>query len=207
MVLIGVARLQMFQLEKHIGIAYQWTFVSILFFGLDFILVTATQIVPKVSTIIVIASVLWIYLPIRQWFYNRLSKSHRSHYQERFSESVAMMVEDSLKANNQADVTWQLTLKELFAPLQIKQLERSNENAITAISQRGQSLNIPANAFSPPIQLSYAENGGRLFTDQDKTLASTLAILFERLYEFRHAYFSGQTQERERGFAETYMIK
>lgn len=198
MVLIGVARLQMFQLEKHIGIAYQWTFVSILFFGLDFILVTATQIGPKVSTIIVIASVLWIYLPIRQWFYNRLSKSHRSHYQERFSESVAMMVEDSLKANNQADVTWQLTLKELFAPLQIKQLECSNENAITAISQRGQSLNIPASAFSPPIQLSYAENGGRLFTDQDKTLASTLAILFERLYELRHAYFSGQTQERER---------
>ena len=198
MVLIGVARLQMFQLEKHIGIAYQWTFVSILFFGLDFILVTATQIGPKVSTIIVIASVLWIYLPIRQWFYNRLSKSHRSHYQERFSESVAMMVEDSLKANNQADVTWQLTLKELFSPLQIKQLERGNENATTAISQRGQSLNIPANAFSPPIQLSYAENGGRLFTDQDKTLASTLAILFERLYEFRHAYFSGQTQERER---------
>jgi signal transduction histidine kinase len=198
MVLIGVARFQMFHLEKYIGVAYQWTFVSLLFFGLDFFLVTATQVGPQISTIVVVASVLWIYLPIRQWIHNRISNNRQAQYQQRFSESVAMMVQDSLKPNNQPSSTWQLTLQELFAPLQINPLQRDDKKNLTFTSQRGQSLNIPANAFSGPIQLSYAENGSRLFTDQDKTFASTLAVLFERLYEFRDAYLSGQTQERER---------
>lgn len=198
MVLIGVARFQMFHLEKYIGVAYQWTFVSLLFFSLDFVLVTATQLSPQISTIVVVASILWIYLPIRQWFLNRLSKNRQAHYQQRFSDSVAMMIEDSLKANNQPASTWQLTLRELFAPLQTLPLEQTDESNFTSTTERGQSLNVAANTFSGPIQLSYAENGSRLFTEQDKSFASTLAALFERLYEFRDAFVSGQTQERER---------
>lgn len=83
----------------------------------------------------------------------------------------------------------------LFSPVEIQACDHSEQ---TQVDQRGQRLIVARNRYSAVTQLDYAENGTRLFTTEDEKLAQTLTFLFERWYDFHDAYFSGQTQERER---------
>ena len=75
MILAGVARFQLFHIEQYIGAAYQWTLVSLLFFGLDILMIYAANITPQVSTFILLGLVLWGYLPLRQWSLQRISQN------------------------------------------------------------------------------------------------------------------------------------
>ena len=195
MVLLGVARFKLFQIEQYIGAAYQWSFVSLLFFGLDILLVYSVNISPQISTFIIIALVLWCYLPLRQWFHQRISLDRQQKYQRLFNDAVVQMVEESMISTAQPRQSWQAVLDTVFSPVSV---QKDNHKGKTLLDERGQRLSVEANRHSPTLRLEYAENGTRLFTTEYVELVGTLSLLFERLHEFRDAYFSGQTQERER---------
>jgi len=195
LLLVGVAKFQIFQIEQYIGAAYQWSFVSLFFFGLDFMMVYAANVSHGVSTFVVLGLVLWVYLPLRQWFLQRFSQNRQRRYQQLFSDAVVQMVEGSMVTTTQPMSSWKSVLSTLFSPVHIKNLKQSER---TTIEQRGEALIVARNRFSEPFQLEYADNGTRLFFSEDRKLVRTLSLLFERLYDFRDAYFSGQTQERER---------
>ncbi len=194
LVLVGVARFKLFHLEQHIAAAYQWSFVSLFFFGLDIIIVSVASISPRVSTFIVLGLVLWCYLPIRQWITRRVSQSRQYRYQRLFNDAVVTMVQDSLVSVVRPRDSWRTALNTLFSPISFE-FSQSEE---TRVDDRGQTLIVAGNRYSPAARLEFAENGTRLFTEEDQDLVQTLVVLLERLYDFRDAFFAGQTQERER---------
>ncbi len=195
MVLVGVARFQLFELEHYIGAAYQWVFISLFFFSLDILLVSVVNVGPQTSTFIILCLVLWCYLPARQWFHNRIEKNRQISNQELFKEAVIELTEGSLISNSNPQQSWYKALKRIFLPVNMEHIQTSSH---TKPELRGQSLIVANNRFSQAIKMEFAQNGTRLFTTEDQDLVITLSRLFERLFDFRDAYFAGQTQERER---------
>lgn len=195
MILLGIARINLFQLEQYIGQAYQWVILSILFIGLDITLISLVNFSPEVSSTIVLVAVIWIYIPLRQWAQRKLTAGQRDRTQALTSEAVVLMVKNSLDPKNTPHDSWQQIVDSLYKPGAIKALDST---VPSSIAMRGQQLIIRGNSYSPALQLDFAEGGSRLFVKRDLSLAETLSVLFEKLYDVRDSFLEGQTQERNR---------
>ena len=199
MVIVGVSRFRFFRLENHIGSAYQWSLVSLFFFSLDIILISVVNLSPTTSTFILLGLILWVYLPIRQWLFSRVSRDRQHRYQRLFNSAVISMIEDSLIPTKSVvgshEAAWKKTLDVVFSPGEVN---RGDSDASTRVEKRGQQLLVAGHRFSPPLSLEFAEHGARIFGSDDVNLAETLSLLFVRLYDFRDGYAAGQIRERER---------
>lgn len=195
LVLIGVARLDLFKLEQHIAQAYQWVLISIGFFALDFLLVSYVNIAANIAAVIVIGAILWGYLPLRQWFHQRYLSNQVSQNLELLNTSVVSMVKESLVARSGPGVTWRNVIENALKPGSISALD---DNSISRVTERGQRLIVRRNLHSPSLCLEFADGGSRLFNRSDVVLVDTLGLLFEKLYDVRDAFLAGQTQERSR---------
>ena len=192
---IGVARLRFFHFEKHTGAIYQWTLLSLLFVGMDAGLVYFTNINLANSTAITTAIILFIYFPLRQLLYGRMTNARQRNYQGMFSEAADRLVEGSLANQLEPAKLWQSVLEGLFNPISI---EPAAEATKTHLSDRGQSLIVAPNRFAEAMALNYAEGGTRLFDDRDTDLVNSLGQLFVRLLEHKDGIAKGQLIERER---------
>lgn len=195
MILLGIARTDLFQLEQYIGQAYQWVIVSMLFIGLDISLISLVNFSPEVSSAIVLVAVIWIYVPIRQWVKNRLSSERHDRRQALTSEAVVLMVKNSLDPKTTPRESWYQVVSSLYRPGATTTLDTA---AKPGIAMRGQQLIVASNSYSPALQLDFAEGGSRLFAKRDLSLSETLSVLFEKLYDVRDSFLEGQTQERNR---------
>ncbi|MFN3236738.1 MAG: ATP-binding protein [Pseudomonadales bacterium] len=199
MVLVGVSRFRFFNLERHIGSAYQWSFVSLFFFALDVVFLSFANLSPATSTFILLALVLWVYLPIRQWFFSKMSRDNQRRYQALFGSAVSVMIENSLiptlSGVRKPENAWRNVLETVFEPVS---LLAAPDEEITRVSKRGQGLIIGPNRFSGPLVLEYADRGNRIFVQDDVNLVETISLLFVRLYDFRDGYVAGQIRERDR---------
>jgi len=195
MILLGIARINLFQLEQYIGQAYQWVILSILFIGLDISLISLVNFSPQVSSAIVLVAAIWIYIPIRQWAQRMLTAGQHDRSQALTSEAVVLMVQNSLDPKNTPHDSWCQVVDSLYKPGAMKVLDSTMPSSI---AMRGQQLIISGNSYSPALQLDFAEAGSRLFVKRDLSLAGTLSVLFEKLYDVRDSFLEGQTQERNR---------
>jgi signal transduction histidine kinase len=195
MILLGIARINLFQLEQHIGQAYQWVLISFSFIGVDVVLISMVNLSPEVSSGILLAVVLWGYIPLRQWAQRRLNAGKRGRNQGLTSEAVVLMVKNSLDLKISADDSWRQIVNSLYRPASTKMIEVEKKSSI---EMRGQQLVVARNNYSYALELEFAEGGSRLFVKRDLDLAGTLSVLFEKLYDVRDSFIAGQTQERDR---------
>ncbi|PCI79692.1 MAG: hypothetical protein COB20_04330 [SAR86 cluster bacterium] len=195
MLTLGIMRSNLFQMEQYIGVAYQWAFASVIFFSLDSILVSTSGLSAGESSFILLALVLWVYLPLRQWFHNSFVTAQQDKRQQLVNESLVLIAEESLTKSESADQVWKTALQMVFSPIKLDRLHHGEENGV---SDRGQSLAVAANKYSHGLKLSFAEKGARLFNSKDTELVITLNLLFEKLYDLQDAYLAGLTQERNR---------
>jgi two-component system sensor histidine kinase DevS len=195
MVFLGIARLNLFQLEQYIGQAYQWVMISVLFLGLDITLISFVNLSPQVSNGIILIAVLWGYIPIRHWIHKLLTADQKNRSQALTSEAVVLMVRNSLDSRTMTNESWLQVVRSLFRPGNISPLSSVKESSIAL---RGQQLIVAGNSYSPALQLDFADGGSRLFSKKDLDLANTLNVLFEKLYDVRDSFLEGQTQERDR---------
>jgi two-component system sensor histidine kinase DevS len=195
MILFGVARFNLFQLEQHIRQAINWVLVSVFFIALDLSLVSVVNISPAASNIIVLILVIWVYLPIRQLMYNRLESKQQSRHQTLVNSAVVLMIENSLESNHTPRKIWKDVLADVFKPVEISTAGKTLHSALAA---RGQELTVAGNTYSPTLRLNYAEGGTRLFNQKDIELVQMLNLLFEKVYDARDAFLAGRTQERDR---------
>jgi len=196
MVSLGVGQFERLKLEIYTSTIFNWTAFTLTFLNLGIVFISLLGLSEKISTIILFASVLWLYMPLRQWMGEWIAQRYAADsHQQLMNESVIQLVENSLIPTYEAKKAWHDTLVHLFSPLKLKSVEHS-EKAI--VCQKGQSLLIPQNAYVDGLQLEFAEEGRRLFTSKDAEIAETSSLLFVQLFKQRDEYFSGQTQERNR---------
>jgi signal transduction histidine kinase len=192
MILLGLSRFQLFDLEHNINTVWEWSIVFIVFLLIDMAFASLAIITPQLSTFVILCLILWVYMPLRQWLSSRVVRKKIANKNKLFSDAVAELL--SSKEDDPKN-TWQEILVNVFAP---RAIEWRDEAGTTAVEDGGQGLFVAGNRFSPPMYLDFAEQGERLFGVEDVGLVVTMSALFEQLFEFHLAFLAGQNTERER---------
>lgn len=192
MILLGLSRFQLFNLEHNVNTVWEWSIVFIVFLLIDMVFASFTVITPQISTFIILCLILWVYMPLRQWLSSRMARKKIANKNKLFSDAVAELL--SSKEDDPKN-TWQEILVNVFSPSAIDWCE---EAGATAVEDGGQGLFVAGNRFSSPMYLDFAEQGERLFGVEDVGLVVSMSALFEQWFEFQLAFLAGQNTERER---------
>lgn len=189
---VEIGQFESFKLEAFTSTLFSWTVFTLVFLNMGIVLISQFGLSEHISTIILFASVLWLYMPLRQWLEHRLVSDK---HQQKMNSSIIRLVESSLIPTYAPKQAWYDILASLFSPLKIEPIEHAE---IATVCHRGQGLRVPGNHYAKALKLEFAEEGQRLFTKKDIELVETSSLLFEQLFKQRDEYFSGQSQERDR---------
>ena len=191
---LGIWTHPSFKFVAHIETIYRWWITSILFFAVDVLLISITAVTAEEALIATIALILWIYIPARQWVYNRVSTAKRENRRQATNQAVLKLVESSY-GDVPAESAWTSALRDLFDPVELRVTEDTRK---TGIQDNGRCLSVRPTAYSPGYLLDSAERGRRLFNESDVSIVQLISEVFENLYRHRDAFQAGRVEERQR---------
>ena len=195
MLLLVIGKFHLIRIERHFKIAWIWILGSGLVIGADVLMVTVIQLEEKTSLSLILVMVIWVYFPVRYYLYQRsASKRHRLYHQV-FFEIMWSLMKSSIGREADSQALWNNLLIRCFAPISIQTSAEQND---TEIRDRGQKLFVAAGKSTTAFELDFAENGSRLFNQDDKNLITSLQVLFERMVSVQYAFVAGQAKERNR---------
>ena len=195
MLLLVIGKFHLIQIERHFQIAWFWILGTGLALAADVFMVTVIQLEEKTSLSLILVAVIWGYFPIRHYFYQRSASIRNRHYNQVFAETMLMLMNNSISGVNSSQELWKSVLVKCFNPVSIHTSEQMRS---TGIGHRGQSLFVSASQYGTAFELYYAENGSRLFNQDDQELVITLQLLFKRMVSVQYAFVAGQAKERHR---------
>ena len=192
---LGITRYRLFDLDRWVVTGWFWLLGGLAVIAIDALLVSQLDLSDHLALATSLAIAGWLYFPLRQFIWFRLSSNPRSaiDYRDLLPDLLTTLLntrEEDLSGE------WSKLLQRLFAPLNI---EATTESAADVfIHPEGVSLTIPGFRYIKGVQLSYADRGSRLFNKEDQRLAALLHQLFSRVQLFREAFDSGVHEERRR---------
>jgi signal transduction histidine kinase len=133
---------------------------------------------------------------MRQKLYQWLSKDSDVQDRNLFADALSGLLTDSLKDGVTASESWKNLLLKLFRPVSLE--ERSGDHKLNCVEESGSILMVASNRFCKAQRLEFAQQGTKLFTEQDVVLIKDAEKIFERLWDYKGAYVSGQHSERRR---------
>ena len=137
--------------------------------------------------------VAFVYLPLRDWVWRRVTTRRTIAQHELFSSALDVAFAPSPA---ESAARWQALLRQLFDPLEIA--ETAPDGTQPRMGEDGLSLYLPAVAGAPPLRLTYPFAGRGLFSPTHIKLATNLVSLTIRAEEGREAYMRGVGEERRR---------
>jgi len=194
---LGVARYRLFNLDR-------WWFEALIW-GLGGALVVLFDVVllwlnagagVALGTALAVAG--WLYFPLRQWLWRRLSPAARMSV-ERY---LPQLIDSLFRADSSAalQVHWRHLLEQIYAPLSIS--ASATPVAAVAVAREGLVLQVPALGDAPALELHHAGKGQRLFTSADAALADALLALTQQAADAHRARderaADGQARQREK---------
>ncbi|MFA6289176.1 MAG: ATP-binding protein [Opitutaceae bacterium] len=190
-VAVGVARYRLFELE---GWAFRILFYLggvLLLVAVDAFLIFALAMDRTPALSLSLLAVVFLYLPLRELLSKRLMS------RKGFRESLFRKMLDVALTTPGGDqgARWRGLLQEVFEPLKI---EEGAPLASPAIEDDGVALALPAVGALPPLRLSHAYRGRKLFAPRDVALAEELCSMLRHAIESRTAYEKGVAEERLR---------
>lgn len=190
-VAVGVARYRLFELE---GWAFRILFYLggvLLLVAIDAVLIFALSMDRTPALSLSLMAVVFLYLPLRELLSKRLMS------RKGFRESLFRKMLDVALTTPGGDqgARWRGLLQEVFEPLKI---EEGASLAVPVIEDEGVVLALPGVGALPPLRLSHARRGRKLFAPRDIVLADELCSMLGHAIASRTAYEKGVTEERSR---------
>lgn len=190
-VAVGVARYRLFELE---GWAFRILFYlggAVLLVAIDSLLIFALSMDRTPALSLSLLAVVFLYLPLRELLSRRLMSK------KGFRESLfRKMLDVALTApGGDQGARWRGLLQEIFSPLKI---EAGSPLAAPAIEDDGVTLALPGLGALPPLRLTHAHGGRKLFAPRDAALAAEMCAMLGHAIESRNAYEKGVAEERAR---------
>ena len=195
MLLLVIGKFHLIRIERHFKIAWIWVLGTGLAIAADVFMVMVIQLEEKTSLSLILVAVIWGYFPIRHYLYQRSVSTRNRHCNQVFSETMLMLMKNSINGVNSTQELWKSVLVKCFNPVSIHSSEQKRN---TGIEQSGQSLFVAASQYGTAFELIHAENGSRLFNQDDQEFVITLQMLFKRMVSLQYAFFAGQEKERKR---------
>lgn len=190
---VGLVRYRLFELG---GWAFQLIFhagVALAILVFDGLLISILSLTPGIAFGWTLFIAAFLYLPLREFAWRRLTKSRAADEAEIFRS----VIETALKPSGpQRAQSWESLLQNLYRPLE-RVTEMSSAKA-PRIEAEGLALRFPAVADASAIVLRYPRDGGALFTPRDLAVAEQIVALMRHAEGSRASYDRGVAEERLR---------
>jgi two-component system sensor histidine kinase DevS len=190
---LGLRRYRLFELGEWAYRILYYMLGAFLLLALDAALIAGLNLELAPALAISLLLVALIYLPLRDWLWQRLFARNRIGQHELFSEAMDVAFAPSPA---ESAARWRSLLTRLFDPLET--IEGDGNVASPSIAEEGLRLDLPAIAGAPGLTLRYPFGGTGLFQPDHRELAANLLTLTERAEESRQAYMRGVGEERRR---------
>ena len=195
-VVVAVARVNLFNLNRQIVAAWRWILLGSSFLAMDLVMVSAFSLNFQERLVFLFTLALTVYILLRQKLYQWLNKNSDQQDRNLFANALSGLLTDSLMDEITAAESWKNLLLKLFDPVSTDDLE--GELAVIRVEESGSILMVASNRFCNAQRLEHAQQGTRLFSNQDVVLIEDAQKIFERLWDYKGAYVSGQHFERRR---------
>jgi signal transduction histidine kinase len=195
-VVVAVARVNLFNLNQQIVAAWRWILLGSSFLTMDLVMVSVFSLNFQERLFILSTLALTACILLRQKLYQWFNKNSDQQDKNLFASALSGLLTDSQKEGVTAIESWNNLLLKLFRPVSIEGLR--GEIAVGEVEESGSTLLVASNRFCEAQRLQHAQQGTRLFSDQDVILVKDAQKIFERLWDYKGAYASGQHSERRR---------
>lgn len=188
----GVLRYRLFQLDRWWFGAWRLFFGGAAVIALDLLFIYVLRLDTRSSLLIALALAGWLYFPLRQWLWARLSR--------RTAGGDPALIERVTRTLAGQDLSepdaWRALLQSQFAPLAVE--ADPIPVATDAITDNGLSVRVAARAARPGLRLRYPAAGTRLFRESDLRTLAELRALFDQILRYRGMLDAAVTRERNR---------
>ena len=191
---LGLRRYRLFELDAWALRMLLWIGGAVAVLAVDALLVTAVGLsqAPALGAAVWICGLL--YLPARQWLWQRLSGGAPVALQDLVPEAVRIALEPSAHGRMHL---WDALLARLCDPLELSACDPRGPDR-TVLEEEGLAMRVPACAGVPARRLRYPRRGGRLFSPKEAALVEGLRALVDQAHGARDAQERGARHERRR---------
>ena len=190
-----VARLGLFQLEVWWVSAWLWFLGGVLLVALDLALVSLLSVGTDVALAVSLALFGWLYFPLRQYLWRRLSDGTRPSAGDVLPEIVALTAFGGSDPQRLRQA-WLALWDKVF---RAQQCDIDTVPAAAAcIERQGRILRIASVSGLPGLRLTLARRGARLFNADDIRSANEIRALVERGLLTQEAVDARLRAERQR---------
>jgi signal transduction histidine kinase len=192
----GVARYRLFELEG-------WAFSILSSFGavtllvlFDAALISFVAMDRPAAFALSLLVVALVYLPCRDWLARRLMPRREIDRKELFGR----IVDIALTRDDAQESRWRQVLQDAFRPLHMSGWAKEAPKE-PAVVEDGLTLLLPGISGLPPLSLSYAHSGRRLFSPHDRRFAAEICAMLAHAIASRNAQLlsalHSETSERK----------
>ncbi|KAF0810521.1 sensor histidine kinase [Alcanivorax sp. S71-1-4] len=189
---LGLRRYRLFDLDRWAFHVLLWVIAGLALVLLDLTLIAALKWNQQLSLTLSLIVCGFLWLPLRGWLWRRLVEKPRPGQRELFNRIIEVALAPS---EDEYRTRWQQLLHSLFNPAR---LHTTTARSAPALEEDGMAMVLPAVLHSPPLRLSLAAQGRRLFTPRDCVLAAEVIDMLHYANDNRNAYQQGAQQERRR---------
>ena len=187
-------RLQIFELERWWVRAWVWFLGGVMVLLFDLLLVWVFPLQWDNAALIGLALMGWVYFPVRQWAWAKLSAGVLPDTRDVLPDIVALATRGG--ADRAAlNARWRDLWERLFQPLRIVPGQPIDR---VSLHDQGRILCLPGDDLLDPITLTLARRGVRLFTPADAKRAEEIVTLVRHGLVAQAAHERGVQEERRR---------
>ncbi|MDO9203303.1 MAG: ATP-binding protein, partial [Hydrogenophaga sp.] len=189
-----VTRLRLFELEAWWPRAWLWFLGGLLVVVLDVVLLLALPWNGRYALTVALALAGWVYFPLRQWLWRRLSESALPQLTDVLPDVVALATESGAPSPVISQ-RWQRLWDKQFQPQSMNVLACGDRVEAEA---HGRWLKVPSVGALPALALGLPMRGTRLFNPQDVQRCQQIVTLIRHGLEAGQAQARGAQAERQR---------
>lgn len=189
-VALGISRYRLFDLDVWWFRAWGWFLGGVSILLVDILLIRLFDLGNPTALTLAVASVGWLYFPVRQWLLRRFLRSGARPLELAMNELVGALSGARDVAAVQA--RWPAILRSAFVALEVRECQPTP--ARVEFGGHGTVLLLPAlnqAPGEPGLEVMYPNGGSRLFNREDLRVAELLLGLMRRA--------TGEVRAREEG--------
>lgn len=190
--MLAVIRFRLFELERWSFSLWTWFLGGVAVLIMDIILATLLSLSGVATLSLSLAVVGWLYFPVRQWIWLRFFAPSTSGLEDWLQQALPIFLrpDDGTATISATQEAFQV----IFKPLKI----HVEPTADSAILDNGEALRINDLDHHCSYRLHHPEQGARLFSSRDLTLAQMVIALYQLVHSTQQAHARGASEERLR---------
>lgn len=189
----GIVRYRLFDVQRWWLRIWSWFLGGLSVVLLDVVLISLLNLQPMVAMGTAVIFVGWIYFPVRQLAFRRLTYQGESG-RNRLLDQVERMAQAI--PTRGANAQWQDILVEQFSPagFEVSVVDQTD----VQMEDHGAVLSVPMLQGAGTLRLTYPDSGRRLFSTIDRAYVQSLLQISRRIVRVHEAEIQAVRQERKR---------